>query len=496
MSGSDTFDEELEREIAEALGDKTLDELEDLALADATGRARPSSASLRQGRIQQISGDVALVDLGGKSPGLLPLNEFDDDETPRVGMVVDVFIERFDDRDGLFVLSKRKAELESTWAAMEPGAEVEGVVTGMNKGGLEVDIKGIRAFLPASQVDLYHVHDISVFLQQTIRADVIQADRNDNNVVLSRRKLLEREQAAARERLMGELAEGQVRQGVVRNVTEYGAFVDLGGADGLLHISDMSWSRVKDASQVVEVGQTVEVKVLKIDREKDRISLGLKQIAANPWDGVDRRYASGQKLTGRVTRLADFGAFVEIEPGLEGLVPISEMSWVKRIRHPSEVVQEGAVIEVTVLQVDAQKRRMSLGLRQMEENPWNGASLRYPPDSTVTGKVTRLADFGAFVEVEPGIEGLIHISELADRRVNRPSDVVQPNQEIQVRVLSVDPDNQRLSLSLKAVTAAPAAVQAADAEAAEKAQSDKQRKRKRPRRGGLETGNDAWLNLS
>jgi small subunit ribosomal protein S1 len=286
------------------------------------------------------------------------------------------------------------------------------------------------------------------------------------------------------------LAEGQVREGTVRNITEYGAFVDLGGVDGLLHISDMSWGRVKDATEVVEVGQKLQVKVLKVDQEKERISLGLKQIMANPWDGVEQRYKPSQRITGRVTRLAEFGAFVEVEPGLEGLVPIGEMSWVKRVRHPSEIVSEGSVIEVEVLQVDPDKRRMSLGMRQIQDNPWDGAASRYQPESVVKGKVTRLADFGAFIEVEPGIEGLVHISELADRRVNRVSEIVEQDQEVQVRVLSVDPDSQRMSLSLKGVTTSAEAVFKAD-----EAEREERRKRKRPRRGGLETGNDAWLTL-
>ncbi len=492
MSGAEPFDEDLEREVAEALGDRSIEELEDLADPTEAGRNRASAAGVRQGRVQQASGDVVLIDLGGKSPGMLPVNEFKPEGVPAEGTIIDVVIERFDEREGLFILSKRKAEVEAAWASLQPGATVEGLVTGMNKGGLEVEIKGVRAFMPASQVDVYHVHDISIFLQQTIRAEVTQVDRGDNNVVISRRKLLEREQAAAREQLLGEIAEGQVRQGVVRNVTEYGAFVDLGGLDGLLHISDMSWGRVKDAGEIVQVGQTIEVKVLKIEPEKERISLGLKQIMANPWDGVEQRYRAGQKLTGRVTRLMDFGAFVEVEPGLEGLVPIGEMSWGRRVRHPSEIVQEGSMVEVAVLQIDADKHRMSLGIRQVQENPWDGVASRYPPESIVTGRVTRLADFGAFVEIEAGIEGLVHISEMADRRINRVSEVVQPDQEIQVRVLSVDPESQRMSLSLKSAVAGPA-----DGEG-EKSEDEKskQRKRKRPRRGGLETGNDAWLSLS
>ncbi|MBN1342133.1 MAG: S1 RNA-binding domain-containing protein [Phycisphaerae bacterium] len=491
MSGSDLFEEDWEREVAEALGDSNIEELEDLTIGAETGR--DTSGTVREGRVQQVSGDMVLVDLGGKSPGMLPIGEFGKDRksVPNPGAIVKVVIERFDEREGLFILSKRKAEVEAAWAALEPGATVEGVVTGMNKGGLEVEVRGIRAFMPASQVDIGHVHDISVFLQQTIQAEVTQVDRRDNNVVLSRRKLLEREKAATREQTLSELAEGEVREGVVRNITEYGAFVDIGGVDGLLHISDMSWGRVKDASEVVEMGQRLQVKVLKIDRNKERISLGLKQVMANPWDGVEQRYKPSQRITGRVTRLADFGAFVEVEPGLEGLVPIGEMSWVKRVRHPSEIISEGSVIEVEVLQVDPEKRRMSLGMRQIQDNPWDGVASRYRPESVVKGKVTRLADFGAFVEVEPGIEGLVHISELADRRVNRVSEVVGQDQEVQVRVLSVDPDNQRMSLSLKGVsTSAEAVFQAEEADKEEK------RKRKRPRRGGLETGNDGWLSLS
>ncbi len=494
MSGSELFDEDLEREVDEALGDGSIEELEGIAEASLSGQAVPSG--VRQGRIQEVSGDMVLVDLGGKSPGMLPISEFGKapNAVPTKGSIVKVVVERYDEREGLFVLSKKKAEVESAWAALQPGAEVEGVVTGMNKGGLEVEVLGIRAFMPASQVDIGHIPDISVFLQQTVRAEVIQVDRGENNVVISRRKLLEREKTVAKEQLITEIEEGQTRKGTVRNITEYGAFVDLGGMDGLLHISDMSWGRVKDANEVVSVGQTLEVKVLKVDRDKERISLGLKQIMANPWEGVESRYEVGQRVTGRVTRLADFGAFVEVEPGLEGLVPISEMSWVKRIRHPSEIVGEGQMIETEVLQIDGKKHRMSLGIRQIQGNPWEGAASRYTPESIVQGKVTRITDFGAFVEVEPGLEGLVHISELADRRVNKVSDVVQADQEVQARVLSCDPDNQRLSLSLKGGDPSAGDMDAKIAEM--EAQQSKKPRRKKPRRGGLETGNDAWLNLS
>jgi small subunit ribosomal protein S1 len=493
MSGSDLFDEELQREVDEALSGMSVDELEALADPNIGAKGRPSGSALRHARIDHVAGDVVFVDLGGKSPGMLPITEFDKGESVTPGSVIEVFIDRFDERDGLFIVSKHKAEMENLWASLKPGAVVEGRVTGMNKGGLEVDIKGIRAFMPASQVDLFHVHDISIFLQQTIRAEVTQVDRSDENVVISRRKFLEREKAAARDRILAELAEGQVRQGVVRTITPYGAFVDLGGVDGLLHVSDMSWSRVKDASEVVQPGQTIEVKVLKIDREKDRISLGLKQILANPWTGVADRYQPGQHLKGRVTRLAEFGAFVEVEPGLEGLVPIGEMSWVKRVRHPSEIVQEGSLVDVVVLQVDPEKHRMSLGMRQVHANPWDGSALRYPPETMVSGKVARLSDFGAFVEVEPGIEGLVHISQLSDHHVKRVADVVQPGQEVMVRVLSIDPENQRLSLSLKGAKAEePKAVEAVESHVGRE-KNAKQRKRKRPLRGGLDTGANGWL---
>jgi len=491
MSGSDLFDEELQREVNEALNGMSVEELEALADPIPGRTGRPSTAALRRARVQQVSGDVVFVDLGGKSPGMLPITEFDKGESVSPGTVVEVFIERFDDRDGLFIVSKRKAQLESLWTSLQPGAVVEGRVTGMNKGGLEVDIQGIRAFMPASQVDLVHVHDISMFLQQTIRAEVTEVNRGEQNVVLSRRKLLERERAAARDRLLAELAEGQIRQGTVRTLTPYGAFVDLGGVDGLLHVSDMSWSRVKDAGEVVQPGQQIEVKVLKIDREKERISLGLKQILANPWTGVAERYQPGQRVKGRVTRLAEFGAFVEVEPGLEGLIPLGEMSWGKRVRHPSDVVQEGHLVEVVVLHVDPEKHRLSLGMRQVQDNPWNGAALRYAPETIVTGKVTRLTEFGAFIEVEPGIEGLMHISQLADHHVKRVADVLRRGQEVRVRVLSIDPENQRLSLSLKGTQVEEP--QAAPETHLEKDKPPKPKKRKRPLRGGLDHGSGVWL---
>src|SRR6185312_9401741 len=350
-----------------------------------------------------------------------------------------------------------------------------GTVTGMNKGGLELDVKGMRAFMPAGQVDLYFQKDISTFLGQRIPAEVMQFDRNAKNLVLSRRALLERQKEEARQKLMSEIAEGQTRRGIVRNVTDFGAFVDLGGVDGLLHVSEMSHRRGRHPSEFVKVGDLVDVKIIKLDKETGKLSLSLKSAMPDPWANIESRYPVGTSLTGRVTKIEPFGAFIEVEEGLEGLLPVSEISW-QRIRHPSDVVKVGDTIKLVVISLDPGHNRMSFSLKQAGPNPWATAKEKYPLDSVVTGNVTRLVDFGAFVELEPGLEGLVHISELGGHRVKTVGDVVKAGQEIKARVMEVDPNARRISLSIRRATEtapAPATTAATPAPAPAK-------KKKRP----------------
>jgi small subunit ribosomal protein S1 len=364
---------------------------------------------------------------------------------------------------------------------MAVGLVLEGSVTGMNKGGLEVDVHGVRGFIPASQVDFHFMKDISDLIGKRVKVEVTKFERDAENLVLSRRKVLEREAVERKDEMIAQLQIGQTCRGRVRNLADYGAFVELApGVEGLLHISDMSWGRVEKADSVVSVGQELELQILRINREEGRISLGLKQITANPWEKAAEKYAAQQRLKGRVVRLAAFGAFVELEPGLDGLIPISEMSWSKRFHHSKEVLNEGDVVDVVVLAVDGDKRRISLSLKQIEANPWDAIAERYPPDRFVPAKVARIAEFGAFVEIESGLEGLLHISEISEQRIRTVAEKLQPGQEIQVRVLRFDRETRRISLSMKPPMSAP------PPEAAGTAPVTQRKKKAVPRRGGLD----------
>ena len=336
--------------------------------------------------------------------------------------------------------------------------------------------------MPASQVDVAHVKDISVFIGQKLRAEIMELNRREGNVLLSRRRLLEKEIAANREEVWAELAEGQIRRGIVGNLTDFGAFVNLGGIDGLIHISDLSYSQVDKVSDVVKAGQEVEVKVLKVDRPRERISLGLKQVQPDPWSQVGEKYPAGSRTKVRVVRLEKFGAFVELEEGVEGLIPLSEMSW-GRINKPGEMVEVGQMIEAEVIRVEPHKRRLALSLKQVAADPWANVEQSFPKNALISGTVTKCAEFGAFVELLPGVEGLIHISELAEEHVRKSQDVVQPGQEVQVRVLGVDLQQRRISLSIKAALAEPTEEEQQPSEAEKEA--SKQKKRKKPLRGGL-----------
>ncbi|RME41240.1 MAG: S1 RNA-binding domain-containing protein, partial [Planctomycetota bacterium] len=419
--------------------------------------------------------DEVFLQFGVKTQGVAPRVQFGE-VPPQTGSRVEVVVERFDPEAGLLIVNREGAVQRARWDTLTVGSVVEGRVTGVIKGGLEVDLQGIRAFMPGSHADTAPMKDISVLLNETVRCEVIELDRREQNLVVSRRRLIERERKEAAEKLKAELEVGQVRTGVVKNITEFGAFVDLGGVEGLVHIRDLSWGTVEKVSDVLDVGQEVRVQVLKLDQNKKRISLGLKQAMPDPWKGAADRYPVGTNLKVRIVRLADFGAFAELEPGVEGLIPLSEMSW-SRVSRPHEVLSVGQMVDAVVIRMDEGQRRAALSIKQAQPDPWDGVLDGFSVDSKVAGKVTRITGFGAFVEVAPGVEGLIHISEMSERRVRTVEDVVRVGQEVEARVLGVDKENRRISLSLK-----PAPDEAASV-AQEPAKPKK--KRKKPLRGGL-----------
>jgi small subunit ribosomal protein S1 len=482
-------DPALDKEVEAALADVSVDQLMDFDQAQNVGDAQqpavsgggggaPAAGGVRKGKVISIGRDDVFVDLGGKSQGVVPLLQFNE---IKIGDEFEFLVERYDPREGLLILTRKGVVSGNiNWENLEVGQVVEGTVTGMNKGGLEMDVKGMRAFMPSGQVDLHFMKDISTFLGQRIIAEVMQFDRHAKNLIVSRRAVLEREKEEARQKLMAELAEGQTRRGMIRSVMDYGAFVDLGGVDGLLHVSEMSHRRGHHPSEFVKVGDLVDVKIIKLDKETGKLSLSLKSAMPDPWANIEGRYPVGTALTGRVTKVEPFGAFIEVEEGLEGLLPVSEMSW-QRIRHPGDVVKAGDTIKLVVISLDPAHNRMSFSLKQAGPDPWAQVKDRYALDMVVPGKVTRVVDFGAFVELEPGLEGLVHISELAPHRVKAASDVVKPGQDVQVRVLEIDRDARRISLSIRRANE-PAPVAAAPAAAAAPA-----KKKKRPElRGGLD----------
>lgn len=439
----------------------------------------PADGSELTGTVVGVSEDEVFLEFDAKSQGVLPRSQFGKKEVVEPGRRVDVAVERYDAEANLLFLNRKGAIQRATWNNLSRGNVVEGRVTGVIKGGLEVNLHGIRAFMPASQVDTTPMKDISVLLNEVVRCEVIDLDRRAKNVVLSRRKIIVQEQAETREKLKSELEAGQVRKGVVGNITEFGAFVDLGGIEGLIHISDLSWGTVEKVTDVLSPGQDVEVRVLKIDAKRERISLGLKQARPDPWAIVPERYPLGTALTVRIVRTVDFGAFAELEPGVEGLIPISEMSWT-RVHSASSVASVGDVVDAIVIRIEPEKHRLALSMKQAQPDPWAGVLETFSEQSLVTGRVTRLADFGVFVELAPGIEGLVHISELSDRRVRSCSEVVKIGEEIESRVLGVDKENRRISLSVKQVQAPAKGTDLASPEPAKP-----KKKRKKPLRGGL-----------
>jgi len=413
-----------------------------------------------RGRVVHVGTSEVLVDVGYKSEGAIPIEEFHrHGALPKVGDDIEVYLEAKEDAEGLIVLSKDKADKIKVWDAItqahDKAVPVEGRVVEVVKGGLAVDV-GVKAFLPGSQVDLRPVKNLASMVGQTIRAKVIKLNRRRGNVVLSRRAMLEEEREEKKKHTLEVLSEGMVLTGTVKNITDYGAFIDLGGIDGLLHVTDMSWGRVGHPSEIFQVGDQVEVVVLHFDRETGRVSLGYKQKSSDPWERVEQTFAAGTKARGRVVSLTNYGAFIELEPGVEGLVHVSEMSWTRRVRHPSKLVTVGDEVDVIVLDVNRAAKRISLGMKQVEPDPWATIEERYRPGTRVIGRVRNLTDFGAFIELEPGVDGLLHISDMSwTRSVGHPSEILKKGQEIETQVLNLDRENKRISLGLKQIQPDP-----------------------------------------
>jgi small subunit ribosomal protein S1 len=422
----------------------------------------PRPGDVLVGRVLLITRDSVIIDINYKCEGQVPLAEFLDHEghpTVKEGDEVDVYFEGTETDNGTVMLSHAKAEKFKVWRELDKAFQaetpVEGVVLGKVKGGLKVDI-GVPAFLPGSHVDIRPARNLDRYVGQRGRFQILKFNRARGNVVVSRRSVLERERSSLKEQTLKVLEEGVILEGTVKNITDYGAFIDLGGIDGLLHITDMAWGRLQHPSEVLKVGDKVKVVVLKYDAERERVSLGMKQIMPDPWTKVAEGYPPGTRIKGKVVSVTDYGAFVEIEKGVEGLIHVSEMSWSKRAVHPSKVVNPGDMVEVQVLGVDEANRRISLGLKQTEANPWEELGLKHPIGSQVKGKVKSITDFGVFVEIEPGIDGLVHISDLSwTKKIRHPSEVVKKGDELEATVLGIDVENERVSLGVKQLTADP-----------------------------------------
>jgi small subunit ribosomal protein S1 len=401
-----------------------------------------------------------ILDVGFKSEGAVPLDEFRDPDEVQPGDTVDVFLESLEDDEGVVVLSKKKADFLRVWekikAAFDEDQPVRGMIKRKIKGGVTVDLMGVDAFLPGSQIALRRVPNVDDLIGDEYDFKILKLNKRRRNIVVSRRVLLEEERAGKREILKTQLSVGDVRTGVVKNITDFGAFIDLGGMDGLLHITDMSWGRIGHPSEVCDIGQELEIKILDIDWDRERISLGLKQLQDYPWKNVAEKYPVGIRIHGRVVSITNYGAFIELEKGIEGLVHISEMSWTRNVRHPSQLVTINEEVECVVLRVDEEAQKISLGMKQVEEDPWLALPAQYPPGTKIGGVVRNLTSFGAFVEVEAGIDGLVHISDMSwTRRVQHPSEVLHKGQEVDVVVLSIDPEQKRISLGLKQVEEDP-----------------------------------------
>lgn len=430
-----------------------------MAEALAQSEKRFAAGEIVKATVIEVRPKEVLVDIGYKSEGLIPLSEFLDPESIKPGMEIDVLIEKLENKDGMVVLSHEKAEFKKNWERIlsicNEGGRVSGKVKSVVKGGLVVHI-GVEAFLPASQIDITTPKNLQAYVGNTYDFKVVKINHDRQNVVLSRRELLEQERNERRAKLLAEMMPGDIRKGKVKNLTDFGAFIDLDGIDGLLHITDMSWGRVGHPSEVLKVGQELDVVVLDINKEKERVSLGLKQKMANPWDSIEAKFPVGTKVKGKVVNLVPYGAFVEIEPGVEGLVHVTELSWTKRIAKASDVLSQGQEIEAVVLGINKEEQKISLGVRQLESNPWDLADQKYPPGTKIKGKVRNLTSYGAFVELEEGLDGMIHVSDISwTRKINHPSEVLKKGDEVEAVVLEVDKANQRIAIGMKQLTPDP-----------------------------------------
>ncbi len=418
-----------------------------------------AAGQIVSGTVIEVRPKEVLVDIGYKSEGVIPAAEFADIKEIKVGDKIDVLIERLEDREGMVVLSHEKAEFKKNWERIlticNEGGTVNGKVKAAVKGGLIMNI-GVEAFLPASQIDVVVPKNLQALVGQSFDCKVVKINQDRQNIVLSRRELIEQERSEKRQAILSEMMPGDIRKGKVKNLTDFGAFIDLDGIDGLLHITDMSWGRIGHPSDMLTVGQDLDVVVLDINREKERISLGLKQKMANPWDTIEEKFPVGTKVKGKVVNLVPYGAFVEIEPGVEGLVHVTEMSWTKRITKASDVLKAGQDIEAVVLGINRTEQKISLGIRQLEANPWDDADVKYAPGTRVRGAVRNLTSYGAFVELEAGLDGMIHVSDVSwTRKINHPSEVFKKGDEVDAVVLEVDKANQRIALGVKQLEADP-----------------------------------------
>jgi small subunit ribosomal protein S1 len=443
--------------LMDAYGETVAEGDMDSLLTDALGELK--SDQILTGRVIGMAGDDVVIDVGLKSEGLINKNEFDDIASVKPGDEVQVLLEDLEGESGLIQLSKRKADRLINWRRIiettNEGDVVQGKVMRQIKGGLLVDI-GVPVFLPASQVDIRRPGDIREFIGREVRAEILKIDEERRNIVISRRKLIETERESSKKRLLERINEGDIVKGVVKNIADFGAFIDLGGIDGLLHITDMSWGRVNHPSEMLRIDDEVEVKILNIDYDKEKIALGLKQKEASPWEEIEGKYPINSRVKGEVVNLMSYGAFVRLEDGIEGLVHISEMSWTRRINHPSEMVSVGEEVEVVVLDIDKNKQEISLGMKQTEVNPWELVAEKYPPGTIIEGTVRNLANYGAFIEIEPGIDGLLHVSDISwTKKVSHPNEVYQKGDTVQCVVLEVDQEKQRVALGVKQLSEDP-----------------------------------------
>ncbi|MEO1130345.1 MAG: 30S ribosomal protein S1, partial [Planctomycetota bacterium] len=451
-------DNEAEALIRDAFGadvaDGDMDPLLSDTIQELGGRDR-----ILTGRVIGMAGDAVVIDVGLKSEGLIDKDEFDNPDDMKPGAEVKVLLESLENESGLVQISKRKADRIINWQRIIDTTHEGDIVTGRVmrkiKGGLLVDI-GVPVFLPASQVDIRRPSDIGEYVGREIRAEILKIDEPRRNIVVSRRRLIEREREEAKNRLLDSVNEGDIVRGQVKNIADFGAFVDLGGIDGLLHITDMSWGRINHPSEMVRIDEDIEVKILNIDRDKEKIALGLKQKDPSPWEEIEKKYPVGSRVRGSVVNLMSYGAFVRLEDGIEGLVHISEMSWTRRISHPSEVVQPNDEVDVVVLDIDKHKQEISLGMKQTEVNPWELVAEKYPPGTIIEGTVRNLANYGAFIEIEPGIDGLLHVSDISwTKKVAHPNEMYKKNDVVRCVVLEVDQEKQRIALGIKQLTEDP-----------------------------------------